>query len=74
MSFDIQKNFHCENCKMCGTRPVIEQKKKVWTVRCPNESCKNSVVDHFINIEKWNSLNQFAGVGQIQPDKLKHTA
>ncbi len=73
MSFEIQKDFFCENCKMCGTRPVIEQVKKVWTIRCPDANCKNAVVDSFINVEKWNMLNHYTGVGQLKPGKLKHT-
>jgi hypothetical protein len=73
MAFEIQKNFFCENCKMCGARPIIEQVKKVWTVRCKNAGCKNLVIDSFINVEKWNSLNMIVEVGQIKPDNLKHT-
>jgi len=74
MSFEIQKNFFCENCRNCGNRPVIEQNKKVWTVRCPNKACKNSVVDSFINIEKWNYSNNKENFGKVVAGNFKNSA
>jgi len=74
MSFEIQKDFFCENCRSCGTRPVIEQNKKVWTVRCPTHTCKNSVVDSFINIEKWNYINNKENFGKVVSGNFKNSA
>jgi len=74
MSFEIQKNFFCENCKICGERPVIVQNKKVWTIKCPTESCKSSVVDHFINVEKWNATNHKENYGKVVSGNFKNSA
>ncbi|OCX54069.1 hypothetical protein BEL04_07290 [Mucilaginibacter sp. PPCGB 2223] len=74
MSFEIQKNFFCENCKVCGKRPVIEQNKKVWTIRCLTDTCKNAVVDSFINVEKWNYINNKENFGKVVSGNFKNSA
>jgi hypothetical protein len=33
----IQGNIFCENCKDCGARPVVEQVKGNFVVRCPDD-------------------------------------
>jgi hypothetical protein len=74
MSFEIQKNFFCENCRHCGQRPAIEQDKKVWTIRCLTEECKNIVADNFINVEKWNQMNNPENFGKVISGKFKNSA
>ena len=74
MNYEIQKNFHCENCKFCGQRPVIEQNKKVWTIRCHTDGCKNIVADSFINVDKWNYANSPENFGKVISGKFKNSA
>lgn len=58
MSYDIQPSIFCENCIKCGTRPVIDQTKKDWVIKCPNDSCKNSIAGPFVDFDTWNRVNK----------------
>ncbi len=56
----IQGGIFCENCKDCGARPVVEQIKESFVVRCPNDKkhykTKPGLVDH--NLKDWNLKNR----------------
>jgi len=58
MVYNIQPHIHCENCIKCGGKPVIEQAKSVWKVKCPNKACNNEVSGPLLDIEQWNRKNQ----------------
>ncbi|WP_162996332.1 hypothetical protein [Mucilaginibacter celer] len=57
MRIEINPNFPVNNCKICGTRPVIEQTKDRWIIVCPTPACKNQVADKFVNFNEWNKQN-----------------
>jgi len=56
----IQQGFFCENCKDCGARPVVEQVKGSFVVRCPNDKkhykTKPGLID--ANLQDWNLKNR----------------
>jgi len=52
----IQDNIFCEPCKECGARPVIEQVKGAFVVRCPREHYKTKA--GLINMDDWNLKNK----------------
>lgn len=56
----IQSAYFCENCKDCNARPVIEQVKGSFVVRCPNDSkhyrTKPGLID--VNLKDWNLKNR----------------
>jgi ssDNA-binding Zn-finger/Zn-ribbon topoisomerase 1 len=54
MIYNIQPNIVCENCIKCGKRPVIEQIKKGWLLRCPDNACDNSVSGDIVDFDAWN--------------------
>ncbi|NOW97101.1 hypothetical protein [Mucilaginibacter sp. SG564] len=54
----IQENFFCEPCKDCGARPIIEQIKGAFTVRCPNDKTHYKTKLGLVNIEDWNLKNK----------------
>lgn len=58
MFYKLQPNFVCENCIVCGSRPVVGQKKHTWTVKCPNAKCNNAVTGTFADFETWNRKNK----------------
>ncbi|WP_460679072.1 hypothetical protein [Mucilaginibacter koreensis] len=58
MIYDIQPAIQCENCVKCGSRPVIEQTKKEWIVKCPNKQCANEVKSTITDINLWNHKNK----------------
>jgi hypothetical protein len=58
MSYEIQPGIEVENCIKCGTRPVIDQTKKGWEVKCPNDACKNIVAGPLVGFETWNRVNK----------------
>jgi len=58
MSNSIQSNIYCENCIKCGSRPVAEQVKKGWEIKCPNNECKNIVSGRLLDFETWNRINK----------------
>jgi hypothetical protein len=54
----IQPFIFCEPCKDCGARPVIEQVKSQFVVRCPNDKKHYSTKPGLINIKDWNLVNK----------------
>ena len=56
----IQEAFFCENCKDCGARPVVEQVKGSFVVRCPNNNKHYKTKPGVIvdNIKEWNLRNR----------------
>jgi hypothetical protein len=55
---EIQKNINCEPCKECGARPVIEQVKGGFLVRCPKDQHHYKTKIGLVNIEDWNLKNR----------------
>jgi len=58
MIYKIQPNIVCENCIKCGKKPVVEQIKHEWLLKCPNEACDNVVVSSIVNFDAWNKKNK----------------
>jgi hypothetical protein len=54
----IQDNIFCEPCKECGARPVIEQTKGTFSVRCPQDKRHYKTKAGLINIDDWNLKNK----------------
>ena len=54
----IQPAIFCEPCKDCGARPVVEQLKDKFVVRCPNEDRHYKTKPGLINIADWNLKNK----------------
>ena len=69
MVYKIQPNIVCENCIKCGKRPVIEQIKHEWLLKCPNEACDNFVAGNIIDFDAWNKKNKSAT--SLNNDQLK---
>ncbi len=75
MTYDIQPSIKCENCIKCGKRPVIEQTKKNWKVKCANKECQNEVSGPFVDIELWNRKNQpEVDLLKRAPNQVKNSA
>ncbi|WP_462265202.1 hypothetical protein [Mucilaginibacter sp.] len=74
MTYEIQPAIVCENCIKCGRRPVIEQTKKDWKVKCPNKSCANEVSSSIVDMEQWNRKNKPDIDINQQGTTFKHTA
>jgi len=75
MSYNIQPEFDCRDCVKCGQRPVIDQVKKVFKIRCPNKNCNNVVSGNILNFDKWNELNKpVINNNQTDNDSFKRTA
>ena len=58
MPYKVQPEFVCENCIKCGSRPVIDQNKNTWIVRCPNDECNNSVSNNIADFKAWDRKNK----------------
>ncbi len=61
MYISIQNNIYCENCRICGARPVIEQLPKAkFKLVCPNDKDHFKLTFSFIDesIKAWNKLNE----------------
>jgi ssDNA-binding Zn-finger/Zn-ribbon topoisomerase 1 len=58
LTYSIQSNIVCENCIKCNTRPVLEQVKNGWMIKCPNNSCNNSVTGKVIDFKVWDRQNK----------------
>jgi len=58
MSYEIQPNIICENCIKCGKRPVIDQTKKGWQIKCPEKACNNVITGPTIDFDTWNRVNK----------------
>lgn len=54
----IQPNIHCEPCKECGARPVIEQTRKGFIVTCPADKKHFATKPGLVNIDEWNRANK----------------
>ncbi|SEP42693.1 hypothetical protein SAMN05428947_116102 [Mucilaginibacter sp. OK283] len=54
----IQPSVICENCIICGSRPVIEQNKGKFTVRCPKDNTHYQTPPGLIDINGWNTNNK----------------
>ncbi len=54
----IQENIFCEPCKDCGARPVIEQIKGNFMVRCPKSSSHYQTKPGLVDINDWNLKNK----------------
>jgi hypothetical protein len=54
----IQKNVFCEPCKDCGARPVIEQVRSNFVVRCPNDKKHYKTKPGLVDITDWNLKNK----------------
>lgn len=56
----IQSKVFCENCKDCGARPVVEQVKGSFVVRCPNDKkhYKTNPGLFDANLQDWNIKNR----------------
>jgi hypothetical protein len=68
----IQENIFCEPCKDCGARPVIEQHKSKFIVRCPKDKNHYQTKPGLIDIEDWNLKNKVhasLGSKNVQPSK-----
>lgn len=58
MIYPIQPNIFCENCITCGKRPVVEQAKNGWIVKCTTASCDNYIIGKLVDIDGWNQQNK----------------
>jgi hypothetical protein len=58
ITYNIQPNIFCENCKDCGARPVIEQVKGGYMVVCPNDKKHYRTKVGLVNIDDWNLKNR----------------
>jgi hypothetical protein len=54
----FQEKIHCEPCKECGARPVIEQSKGAFIVRCPNSKAHYQTKPGLIDLQDWNLKNK----------------
>lgn len=71
-SIHIQGNIFCEPCKDCGSRPVIEQRKSAFIVRCPKDSTHYQTKPGLVDIEDWNLKNRAhtsLGAKSVAPSK-----
>lgn len=67
ITYNIQPNIFCENCKDCGARPVIEQVKGGYMVVCPNDKKHYRTKVGLINIDDWNLKNRKQQPAVINP-------
>jgi hypothetical protein len=59
MYIPVQKNIHCEPCKKCGARPVIEQLPNFkFRILCPTDMNHYKSVPGLVDIEAWNKENK----------------
>ncbi len=68
----IQENVFCEPCKDCGARPVIEQVKGIFIVRCPTDKTHYHTKPGLIDLQDWNMKNKVhssLGVKDVKPTK-----
>lgn len=67
----IQPNIHCEPCKECGARPVIEQSRKGFLVTCPTSKKHYATAPGMVNIDEWNRFNKKSPVLTSTPYNSK---
>jgi hypothetical protein len=68
----IQGGIFCEPCKDCGARPVIEQSKDKFMVRCPTSKTHYQTKPGLVDINDWNLKNKVhpsLGTKSVQPSK-----
>jgi len=68
----IQNNISCELCKDCGARPVIEQQKGTFIVRCPKHDSHYQTKPGLVDIDDWNLKNKVhtsLGAKDTKPSK-----
>lgn len=58
MGYEIQPGIQCENCIKCGKRPIIDQTKKGWEIKCRDSACKNVVTAPLVDFDTWNRINK----------------
>jgi|EndMetStandDraft_4_1072995.scaffolds.fasta_scaffold42022_3 hypothetical protein len=67
----IQPSVVCENCIICGSRPVIDQVKgSHFIVRCPKDGTHYQTTPGLVDINDWNLNNR----AQDSGDGLKLVA
>lgn len=54
----IQANIFCEPCKDCGARPVVEQVRGQFLVRCPKNKLHYQTKPGLVDINDWNTKNK----------------
>ena len=54
----IQPAIFCELCKDCGARPVVEQSKAGYIVRCPDNKKHYRTKPGLVDIADWNLKNK----------------
>ncbi len=54
----IQPAIFCEPCKDCGARPVVEQSKNGYVVRCPHDKKHYKTKPGLVDITDWNLKNK----------------
>jgi hypothetical protein len=54
----IQPAIFCEPCKDCGARPVVEQIKGKFIVKCPNNKNHYRTKPGLVDIQDWNLKNK----------------
>jgi len=54
----IQPSIFCEPCKECGERPVIQQVKGKFIVRCPKSKSHYQTKPGLVDIKDWNTKNK----------------
>lgn len=54
----IQPSIYCENCIICGKRPVISQIGAKYVVRCPTDVEHYRTKEGLIDIDDWNRKNK----------------
>ena len=68
----IQANIFVEPCKDCGARPVIEQKKGTFIIRCPKHDNHYQTKPGLVDIADWNLKNKVhnsLGTKDVNPSK-----
>jgi hypothetical protein len=54
----IQANVFCEPCRECGSRPVVEQVKGKYKVRCPKDKSHYQTNPGVVDVNDWNTKNK----------------
>ena len=56
---NIPGTIFCENCKQCGSRPIIAlNNNKDYVVKCPADEAHYQTKPGLIDIEDWNTNNR----------------
>lgn len=68
----IQDSIFVEPCKDCGERPVVEQQKGLFIVRCPKHNSHYQTKPGLADINDWNLKNKVhtsLGAKDTKPSK-----